>query len=97
MLEKGGYDFDYIINLPDWPLYLSALESDLIGRVRKLVAACRVSSLRRQALEKILREGNRLKSWLGRKVLARPGDDSATLRVLQLLRDCETGGHRPTL
>ena len=88
--EKGGYDFDYIIDLPDWPAYLSALESDLIGRVRKLVASCRVSAQQRQELERIIQEGNLKGSWAGKIVLPRPGGDGLTLRILQLLRDCET-------
>jgi hypothetical protein len=71
-------------------LYLKALESDLIARVRKLVAACRVSSQRRQDLQRIIREGNDKGLWAGKILLPRPGDDEAWLRPLQLLRDCET-------
>ncbi|KAJ2928061.1 hypothetical protein H1R20_g9035, partial [Candolleomyces eurysporus] len=89
--EKAtNYEFDYIIDQPDWHLYLDALESDLIARVRALVAACRKSSQRRQDLQKIIREGNNKGLWAGKIRNPFPKDDPNVLRPLQLLRDCET-------
>ncbi|TEB20236.1 hypothetical protein FA13DRAFT_1645125, partial [Coprinellus micaceus] len=80
------------IRSPEWHTYLAALESDLIARVRKLVAACRVSSQRRQDLQRIIAEGNDKCSWRGKKVHRYLGEDAncPTLRLLQLLRDRET-------
>ena len=88
--EKSEYNFDYIINIQGWSSYFDALETDLIGRVRKLVAACRVSSQRRQDLQRIIKEGNVSGEWIGKVILPRSGDPDGYLRPLQLLRDCET-------
>jgi hypothetical protein len=50
-----------------------------------MVGACRASGQRRQALKKLILEGNE-KGWWKNKLL----DDKDTLKPLELLRDCET-------
>ncbi|KAF5372361.1 hypothetical protein D9615_009320 [Tricholomella constricta] len=65
--------------------YLQSLETDLIGTCRSVVAACRASGQRRQELRRIICEGNERDTWRGEL----PNDEKH-LKVLQLLRDCET-------
>ncbi|KAF5383852.1 hypothetical protein D9615_003798 [Tricholomella constricta] len=65
--------------------YLQSLEADLIGTCRSVVAACRASGQRRQELRRIICEGNEKDTWRGEL----PNDEKH-LKVLQLLRDCET-------
>ncbi|KAJ7721832.1 hypothetical protein DFH07DRAFT_867753 [Mycena maculata] len=60
--------------------YAEALQSDPVGKSRQIVAACRASGQRRADVKQIIVDGNR-------KFLWQPG---GTLRVVQLLRDCET-------
>lgn len=68
-----------------WLEYLAALEADLVGKCRSIVAACRVSGQRRQALLKKIDEGNKSGYWQGK---LDNGKDQIPL--VQLLRDCET-------
>ncbi|KAJ7633847.1 hypothetical protein DFH06DRAFT_1004046, partial [Mycena polygramma] len=56
--------------------YADAVASDPVGRGRQIVAACRASGQRRAELKLVIKQGNEKKLW--------------GLRVLQLLRDCET-------
>ncbi|KAF5369673.1 hypothetical protein D9615_010259 [Tricholomella constricta] len=56
--------------------YVAALVADPVGKTRSLVAACRKSGQRRSDLSTVIKNGNNDGSW--------------TLRILQLLRDCET-------
>lgn len=60
--------------------YASAVESDLVGRCREIVAACRKSGQRRENLQKLIAIGNSTNTW---------GPDTV-IRLVQLLRDCET-------
>lgn len=60
--------------------YAQALESDPVNGSRKIVAACRASGQRRSDLRSIIKQGNERFLW-------GPG---VVIRVLQLLRDCET-------
>lgn len=66
--------------------YACALKKDPIGMVRKIVAACRSSGTRRSDLKDIIEAGNKAGSW----GLDEEGEVNLVLRVLQLLRDCET-------
>ncbi|KAF8950977.1 hypothetical protein BDZ97DRAFT_1623554, partial [Flammula alnicola] len=59
--------------------------ADLVGKCRSIVAACRVSGQRRQALLKKIDEGNKSGYWRGK---LDNGKDQIPL--VQLLRDCET-------
>ncbi|KAF8955646.1 hypothetical protein BDZ97DRAFT_1601166, partial [Flammula alnicola] len=71
--------------LEDWENYLIALEADLVGRCRSIVATCRASGQRRQALLKKIDEGNKSGYWKGKL-----DDGKDQIRLVQLLRDCET-------
>ncbi|KAF8959750.1 ribonuclease H-like domain-containing protein, partial [Flammula alnicola] len=71
--------------LKTWEDYLEAVEADLVGKCRSIVAACRSSGQRRQALLKKIDEGNKSGYWKGKLV---NGTDKIPL--VQLLRDCET-------
>lgn len=64
--------------------HLDVLASDLVGTIRKTVAACRASGQRRSDFKATIEEGNSDKFW--RNV------DGTVLKipVLQLLRDCDT-------
>lgn len=64
--------------------YRTALTADIVGTVRKLVAASRNSGQRREDFELTIREGNKAGSWMDSE------GNSLPLPVLQLLRDCET-------
>lgn len=68
-----------------WYAYLEALEQDLIGRCRSIVASCRSSGQRRQALLKKIEEGNKTGYWKGKL-----DDGKDKIRPVQLLRDCDT-------
>lgn len=61
-------------------LYATAVESDPVGRSREIVATCRKSGQRRKGLQNLIATGNDTSAW---------GPD-ATIRPVQLLRDCET-------
>ncbi|KAJ6552172.1 hypothetical protein B0H10DRAFT_1262256 [Mycena sp. CBHHK59/15] len=61
-------------------LYAQALESDPIGNSRQIVAACRASGQRRADIKQIIIDGNDKFLWV----------PTGIMRVLQLLRDCET-------
>lgn len=63
--------------------YINALKADILGDVRKLVGACRVSGKRREELENTILEGNQNKIWTNDQ-----GEPVLT-KILQLLRDCE--------
>jgi hypothetical protein len=71
--------------LEEWGNYLNALESDLVGKCRSIVSTCRASGQRRQALLKKIDEGNRSGYWKGKL-----DDGKDYIRLVQLLRDCET-------
>lgn len=58
--------------------YAEALTSDPVGQTRKIVGVCRASGGRRKDLTSTIEEGNKSKSW------------GEVIRVVQLLRDCET-------
>ncbi|KAJ7498281.1 hypothetical protein B0H11DRAFT_2155600 [Mycena galericulata] len=60
--------------------YADALESDPVGQGRQIVASCRASGQRRSDLKRVIVQGNETKIW----------QPTGTLRVVQLLRDCET-------
>lgn len=81
-IKKAEWEND---QLAKWEEYLNALESDLVGKCRSIVAACRVSGQRRQALLKKIDEGNKSGYWKGK---LDNGKDKIPL--VQLLRDCET-------
>lgn len=75
------------IHLPDGVTvegYRAALKTDIIGVVRKLVAACRVSGQRREDFELTIQEGNKAGIWTDFD------GNPLSLPALQLLRDCET-------
>lgn len=61
-------------------LYAEALQSDPVGNTRQIVAACRASGQHRADVKQIIVDGNVEFLW-------QPG---GVLRVVQLLRDCET-------
>ncbi|KAF8972357.1 ribonuclease H-like domain-containing protein, partial [Flammula alnicola] len=71
--------------LENWDKYLKALEGDLVGRCRNIVASCRSSGQRRHALLKKIDEGNKTGYWKGKL-----DDGKDQIRLVQLLRDCET-------
>ncbi|KAJ7159171.1 hypothetical protein C8R43DRAFT_882138, partial [Mycena crocata] len=56
------------------------LESDPVGNTRQIVAACRGSGQRRADVKQIIADGNARFLW----------GESGIIRVVQLLRDCET-------
>ena len=58
--------------------YADALRSDPVGQTRGIVGVCRASGGRRKDLKSTIEEGNKSKSW------------GEIIRVVQLLRDCET-------
>ncbi|KAJ6473957.1 hypothetical protein C8R47DRAFT_1053485 [Mycena vitilis] len=64
----------------DLVLYAEALEADPVGKTRQIVAACRASGQRRADVKQIIQDGNEKFLW---------GSDGV-IRVVQLLRDCET-------
>ncbi|KAJ7617525.1 hypothetical protein DFH06DRAFT_1012501 [Mycena polygramma] len=68
-------------SLRDNIAYWRALESDPVAEARSLVTACRASGQRREALEKVIREGNDAGGF---------GDPAEELRVVGLLKDVET-------
>ncbi|KAJ7464855.1 hypothetical protein B0H11DRAFT_2159707 [Mycena galericulata] len=83
---------DLLNDVPDLPvffsadaelkLYAEALESDPVGNSRQIVAACRASGQRRADVKQIIIDGNKKLLW--------QSADHGVLRVVQLLRDCET-------
>jgi hypothetical protein len=58
--------------------YTHALSLDPVGQTRRIVGVCRASGSRRKDLKSAIEEGNKLKTW------------GEIIRVVQLLRDCET-------
>ncbi|TFK63477.1 hypothetical protein BDN72DRAFT_748130, partial [Pluteus cervinus] len=58
--------------------YLHALQADVIGLVRKLVAALRASHSRREALKEVIEQGNK-EGWFDKEI-----------PVVTLLRDVDT-------
>jgi hypothetical protein len=64
--------------------YQHALETDVLGTARKLVAACRVSGRHREEFEDMILKGNLEEKWKD------SNGNPCPQRVLQLLRDCET-------
>jgi hypothetical protein len=58
--------------------YARALESDPVGQTRGIVNVCRASGGRRKELKSVIEDGNKSKTW------------GEIIRVVQLLRDCET-------
>ena len=60
--------------------YATAVESDPVGRTRRIVSVCRKSGQRREDLQKVIDAGNNSNAW---------GTD-VVIRHVQLLRDCET-------
>jgi hypothetical protein len=85
-LKENGYDPVIATSIdpmgPSAELieYATAVESDLVGRTRGIVAVCRKSGQRREDLKKVINTGNSSNAW-GPEVAIRP---------VQLLRDCET-------
>ncbi|KAF8416610.1 ribonuclease H-like domain-containing protein [Boletus edulis BED1] len=65
--------------------YAAVLKNDPVGHCRDIVAACRVSGQRRRRLRAVIKEGNESGFWRGKLP-----DGTATLPVVQLLRDCVT-------
>ena len=59
--------------------YANALESDVVGKARSLVSACRASGQRREDFQSTITEGNSSKSFLNGKQLWN----------VQLLRDMD--------
>ncbi|KAJ6462092.1 hypothetical protein C8R45DRAFT_841836, partial [Mycena sanguinolenta] len=59
--------------------YAEALQKDPIGKSRQIVSSCRASGQRRADVRQIILDGNKTLLW----------KPSGTLRVVQLLRDCE--------
>jgi hypothetical protein len=85
-LKENGYD-PVIATSPnplnpdsDLVRYATAVESDPVRRSREIVATCRKSSQHRENLQKLIATGNITNAW---------GSDT-TIRLVQLLRDCET-------
>lgn len=64
--------------------YIEALKVDVLGLVRKLTGACRISGKRREELENTVLEGNQNETWMN------DHGEPVLVKVLQLLRDCET-------
>lgn len=60
--------------------YWQTLKNDVVGRARRLVAACRASGQRREDFKSIIVDGNENGSW----------GDAGLLRVIVLLRDVDT-------
>jgi hypothetical protein len=58
--------------------YAEAVQSDPVGTTRSIVAVCRKSGHRRVELQQVIAAGNRSNAW------------GTILRLVQLLRDCET-------
>jgi hypothetical protein len=85
-LKENGYDPVIVKSAEplnpssDVVLYATAVESDPIGCSREIVAICRKSGQRREGLQKLIATGNDTSAW---------GPDT-TIRLVQLLRDCET-------
>ena len=74
------------------PEYQEALQSDVVGLVRRFITACRASGQRREEFEKIIVEGNTDSGWLVREC-----DENGEwvermikLRVVGLLKDVDT-------
>ncbi|KAF9021837.1 hypothetical protein BDZ89DRAFT_957146 [Hymenopellis radicata] len=85
--ELDGYDLELderLDNLTADIDYLFELEDDVVGKVRKLVNACRASGGRRDKLAETIREGNEKEWWRDDK------NQAHTMRVLALLRDVDT-------
>jgi hypothetical protein len=59
--------------------YAIALDSDVVGKARSLVSACRASGQRREDLQSTIKEGNSSRSF----------PDGKELRNVQLLRDMD--------
>ena len=59
--------------------YAIALDSDVVGKARSLVSACRASGQRREDLQTTITEGNSSRSF----------PDGKELRNVQLLRDMD--------
>jgi hypothetical protein len=59
--------------------YAIALDSDVVGKTRSLVSACRASGQRREDLQSTIMEGNSSRSF----------PDGKELRNVQLLRDMD--------
>lgn len=64
--------------------YRHALEADVVGTARKLVATCRSSGKRREDFVDTVLEGNLEERWVDED------GNSISRKALQLLRDCET-------
>lgn len=64
--------------------YLCALKEDVLGTARKLVATCRISGKRREEFADTILEGNQNETWMD------SDGNLVSVKVLQLLRDCET-------
>ncbi|KAH9160548.1 ribonuclease H-like domain-containing protein, partial [Lactarius sanguifluus] len=96
-LQKEGIPFDRIGNRiryenPFYPVsecgadipadeldsYAQALNSDPVGQTRGIVGVCRASGGRRKELKRAIEDGNKSNTW------------GEIIRVVQLLRDCET-------
>ena len=85
-LKENGYD--PIIATSADPLnpsselmeYATAVQSDPVGRTRQIVATCRKSGQGREGLQKLIATSNDTNTW---------GPDT-NIRLVQLLRDCET-------
>ncbi len=58
--------------------YAEALNSDPVGQTRGIVGVCRASGGRRKELKCAIEDGNKSNTW------------GEIIRVVQLLRDCET-------
>ncbi|KAH9164363.1 ribonuclease H-like domain-containing protein, partial [Lactarius sanguifluus] len=58
--------------------YAEALDSDPVNRTRGIVGVCRASGGRRKELKHAIEDGNKSNTW------------GEIIRVVQLLRDCET-------
>jgi hypothetical protein len=65
---------------PELVAYVDALESDPVGGSRRIVASCRASGQRLSSLKIVIKQGNEKQVW----------PPNGVLRVIQLLRDCET-------
>ncbi|KAH9160556.1 hypothetical protein EDB89DRAFT_1862690, partial [Lactarius sanguifluus] len=78
-LQKEGIPFDRIGNRI-WYLdsYAQALNSDPVGQTQGIVGVCRASGGRRKELKCAIEDGNKSNTW------------GEIIRVVQLLRDCET-------
>ncbi|KAH6902447.1 hypothetical protein BKA70DRAFT_1113066, partial [Coprinopsis sp. MPI-PUGE-AT-0042] len=82
MSSLSGEDFDADGNRIR---LVEIFNSDLVGRVRKIVSACRSSGQRRKFLQVIITAGNEQQAW-GVDEKGEP----VVLPNVQLLRDCET-------